>query len=142
MIIYNNNEYFKSPFLFRREYFENGHDKLKSCSDTDYNNLNFELKIDCEQMCKVECNFKHYPFEVFRMNKKDPALLVYHSSQPVIIYRHVPVMNLVGFIYNFGGMLGMWFGLFYLVNKVVYVRKTFHSYSTKVDRQIRIRLGN
>ena len=124
-------------FLVRREYFNKDNDKLKTCYDPDYNTINFTARVDCEQMCKVKCNFKYYPFKVVRYTTKDPKLYLDHSVHPDIFYKHVPEMNLICFISNIGRMFGMWLGLFYLGNKVIEVKQTIYSFSINVDRQVK-----
>ena len=54
---------FMSHSLIRKEYLIDGNERMLSCYDPAYNRENFSLKIDCEKICKVKCNFKYYPVE-------------------------------------------------------------------------------
>ena len=94
--------------LIRREYFVNRSEKILSC----YRNLdNFQFKQHCEKICKVECNFKHYPLEIEKTSSLNNKIRIIHNEFPDIFVKHIPEMNLIDFVCNFGGLLGMWLGL-------------------------------
>ena len=61
-------------------------------------------------MCKVECNDKNYVIEIVESDSTH-IIFIRHSEYPDIFVKHIPEMNLIGLICNFGGHLGMWLGL-------------------------------
>ena len=128
-----NNGYFMSPFLLRKDYFMKRNDTFKYCQDPGYNKFIFIKYLNCVKSCKVECNFKYYPLIIEKSQSSDPALFIIHNIFPDILFNHVPQMNLVGFICNLGGIFGMWFGMFYLVNKIVFAKNRI--YNICINRQ-------
>ena len=113
-----------SNSLIRKAYLVNGNDRLISCYDPEYNQMSFSIKKDCEKMCKVECNVRYYPIEIMTTDiHNNHAWNIFHSEFPDIFVRHVPEMTLMGFVCNFGGLLGMWLGLSLLtmINNVYHV---------------------
>ena len=69
--------------------------------------MSLKIELDCVQMCKVECNFNYYSFEIEKYANKDPALFIRHSESLDMFVRHVPEITLMAFVCSFGGLLGM-----------------------------------
>ena len=86
---------------------------MLSCYDPEYNFESFLLKYDCENFCKLECNENNYHIDIERFERSslDNEFLIRHSEFPDIFVQFIPEMNLISFICNFGGLLGMWLGL-------------------------------
>ena len=103
----NDYGYFISKHLLKQVYFQSDRSKLKSCSDPEYNTMSMKIELDCVQMCKVECNFNYYSFEIQRYYGENPALFIHHSELPDVFVCHVPEITLMGFVCNFGGLLCM-----------------------------------
>ena len=132
-----------SHSLIRKDYLVNGNERLISCYDPEYNYESFFLKQDCEKLCKIECNVRYYTIELDRRNidPKLTATRIQHSQYPDIFVEHIPGMNLIGFLCNFGGLLGMWLGLslfglfndiFKLITKIAY-RKYINLINVKIN---------
>ena len=102
-----------SKSLIRKDYLVNGSNKLISCYDTDYNIINLAIMENCQKICKVECNFIYYPLEIERNDEPEEEnhIWIHHSEYPDIYVEHIPEMNMIHFLCDFGGLLGMWLGL-------------------------------
>ena len=133
---------FMSFSLIRKDYLVNGNDKMLSCYDPAYNLESFSIKQDCEEVCKVECNFNYYSNELNSVKNLGNVIYIQHGEYPDIFVKHIPEMTLIGFICNFGGLLGMWLGLslfgifndiFTLMSKIAY-RKYINSINVKVNQ--------
>ena len=120
-----------SKKFIRKDYLAFGNDKLISCNEEEYNYQIYSIKLDCEKMCKMDCNEKYYQIEIetFEINNSDVKNLIKirHNEFPDIYVEYIPEMNLIGFFCNFGGLLGMWLGwsfsgifsdIFNLINKI------------------------
>ena len=141
--------YFMSQSTLKQSYFNNSHDKIRSCFDKDYQSfirLIQTTRLDCEKVCKVECNFKYYPLETLKIKGENTILNIVHGQLPDIFIKYIPEITLMGFICNFGGLLGMWLGLslFTLFNKisnlflkVVQAKNITYKFNIKVDRKRR-----
>ena len=61
--------------------------------------------------------------------------MVNHGKSPDIFVQHIAEMNLIGFLCNFGGLLGMWLGLslFGIFNDIfeIITRITYRNYIIK-----------
>ena len=102
---------FMSNSLLRKDYLVDGNEKLLSCYDAEFNHNNFSIKKDCEKMCKPECDIKYYPFQIKKATDNGRRIFIRHGEFPDIFIEHIPKMSLMGFVCNFGGLLGMWLGL-------------------------------
>ena len=111
-----------SNILIRKVYLVNGNNRLISCYDSGYNFRNFKIKLDCEKMCKIECNFKYYRMEIVRIENifQKNVIDIRHNEYPDIFVKHIPETTLIDFVCNFGGLLGIWLGLsfFSVVNNI------------------------
>ena len=104
--------FFMSHSLIRKEYLIDGNDRLLSCYDLKYNHENFFVKQDCQKMCKVECNEKYYKYKIkTRDNQPVSGIYFSHNEFPDTVIKYIPEINFIGFLCNFGGLLGMWLGL-------------------------------
>ena len=131
---------FMSHALIRKEYLMNGNNRLISCYNKNYNRQSYLVKRDCDQMCKVECKAKYYGLEYEISNIQDSlehengVIIIRHSAYPDIIVKYIPEMNLIGFLCNFGGLLGMWLGLsLFGILKDVFIVMTKFSYRKFID---------
>ena len=131
---------FMSNSLIRKDYLVDGNDKMLSFYDQE----SFSIKQDCEKMCKVECNFKYYSNEINSRKGQNlkKVISILHSEYPDIFVKHIPELNLIGFLCNFGGLLGMWLGLslfsifndiFILITKIAY-----HKYINLISVKLNI----
>ena len=78
-----------SKYLIRKDNLIDGNDRLISCYDQEYNQMSFSIKIDCEKMCKIECNVRYYPIEVKTTNiGKNYACNIFHNEYPDIFIMH------------------------------------------------------
>ena len=104
---------FMSHSLLRKDSLFTGNDRLISCYNTEYNQQIYSIKQNCEQICKAECNSKYYKIEIERNDYDDLRdwTEIKHNEYPDIFVQYIPKLNLVGFLCNFGGLLGMWLGL-------------------------------
>ena len=90
----------------------------------------------CSNHCHDHCNFKYYQYDWNVRWKRDPQVIrpkfskkeledgavlkwppiieLSHSHVQDIYLKHIPQMNSISFICNFGGLLGMWLGLSFL----------------------------
>ena len=136
--------YFMSQSPLKQNYFNNSHDKIRSCYEMEYNLITQTTKLDCEKVCKVECNFKYYPLETLSFERPDPILNIVHGQMPDIFIKYIPEITLMGFICNFGGLLGMWLGLslftiFHNISnlfiKVVQAKNMTYKFNIKLDRK-------
>ena len=77
---------FMSHSLIRKDYLVNGNDKLILCNKLQYNYQSFTIKRDCEEMCKLECNFRYYPIEIDRIDhpSQNNLIKIMHSDSPDI----------------------------------------------------------
>ena len=99
-------------------------------------------------MCKLECNFKYYPIEIERSDLYgDNMIRIQHSEFPDIFIMHIPILNLIDFICQFGGLLGMWLGLslfgifdniFKIITKIDYKRNII-TFKNMIKRLINIK---
>ena len=140
---------FMSKFLIRKDYLSNENNRIISCSDPVYNQISFTIKKDCENLCKIECNFKYYTNEI-ETSELDfrNTIKIIHSGYPDILVEHIPEMNLIGFFCNFGGLLGMWLGLsifeifqyiFHLLHKIMN-KNYINGIISNLIRQVQIQL--
>ena len=103
---------FMSESLIRKDYLLNGNNRLIPCYEPEYNFQSFSIRQDCDKLCKVECNDKYYLIEFEKIEySSENTNYIRHNEYPDIFVKHIPEMNLIGFICNFGGLLGMWLGL-------------------------------
>ena len=103
---------FMSNTLIRKDYLINGNNRLLSCYNQYFNQHSYPIKQFCDKTCKVEYNNKYYPSEIKRCEECNTLFNfdLIHSKYPDIFVKHIPEMNLIGFLCNFGGLLGMWLG--------------------------------
>ena len=133
---------FISTSLIRKDYLRDGHNKIISCNDTIYNREAFSIKQDCFKVCKVECNENYYPIEIEDNdsihNYSFNSINIHHSQHPDIFIEHIPELNLISFLCEFGGLLGMWLGwsifdivndLFNLIYKISFKKYIMLSFS-------------
>ena len=99
--------FFISSALLKEDYFVSENDKLISCYEQAYNRDNFEIWHDCKKMCKLECNMKYYSVDI----ENEKMTFIGHGEYPDIFVEHIPEMTMIGFVCNFGSLLGMWLGL-------------------------------
>ena len=101
-------------------------------------------------MCKNEWNFEYFSNK-FIARSFDGYFKVWikYGQYPDIFVEHIPEMDLIGFLCNFGGLLGMWLGfslfgvfndIFILITKIAY-RKYINLFSVKANK-IKINLVN
>ena len=78
-------------------------------------------------MCKAECIHKYYPNEIKSLTnpyENEIQIVIVHGQYPDIFVRYISQMSLIGFLCNFGGLLGMWLGqslfdiFIYIFNKL------------------------
>ena len=82
--------FFMSLSLLRKDQLLNRNQILKSCFDPDFNKFNFTLYIDCNKICKVECDFIYYPFEIEIIKHPEHQLRIRHGEYPDIFVQHLP----------------------------------------------------
>ena len=145
--------FFISLSLLRKDQLLNKNQTLKSCYDPDFNKFNFTLYMDCNKICKVECNFIYYPYEIEIIEHPEHQLRIRHGEYPDIFVEHLPETTFIGFVCNFGGLLGMWLGLslftifnniFNLVTKIDYQKCiTYNNFTfTRCKRLYRYKINN
>ena len=138
---------FRSNTLIRKEYLMNGNERLLSCYDPEYKHESFSLKQDCEEICKFECNDKYYYIEIkTRPDLTNSGIYFSHNQYPDIFVHYIPEINFIGFLCNFGGLLGMWLGLslfgsfndiFSLIDKIAYRKHIIKVNQIKVNNRVR-----
>ena len=111
-----------SDSLLREDYFVNISDKIISCYDQEHNRDNLTIWRYCEKMCKPECYMKYYSIEVERYDNQN-RIFIRHDENPDIFVEHIPEVNLIGIVCNFGGLLGMWseLSIFTLFNDTLHL---------------------
>ena len=123
-----------SRSLLREDYFVNGSKILISCYDPEYNRMNMKVWRNCGKICKVECYMKYYSTKIERTeNLNYKSVYIHHGVNPDTFVEHIPEMTLIGFICNFGGLLGMWLGLSILAifnNTLNFITRIFHHKNT------------
>ena len=81
----------------------------------------------------------HPGFEKYDYNQKN-EIYISHSEYPDTFVKHIPEMDMISFICNFGGLLNMWLGLsifgifndtFSLFSKIAY-----HKYTSTIMNKV------
>jgi hypothetical protein len=78
-----------------------------------------KVKSNCEEKCPKDCFNQFYEFQLKEkeqlssISKWDKNILLHiiHNRLPDQVIKHIPEMELITVIGNFGGLLGMWLGL-------------------------------
>ena len=106
-------------YLQRKELFENDNlKKAKFCRiPSKYYGRNEEFK--CFTECPKDCKFDYFMWDDIKQDYTTPidvgksctAIDIEHNRLPDIIIIHYPEITFIGFISNFGGLLGLWLGL-------------------------------
>ena len=75
----------------------------------------------------------HPGFEKYDYNQKN-EIYISHSEYPDTFVKHIPEMDMISFICNFGGLLNMWLGLsiFGIFNDTfsLFSKIAFHKYTS------------
>ena len=69
---------------------------------------------ECDDYCPLNCLEKYYNWDIFEEGDNDNEVIsieIKHNGVPDQIVEHVPEMNFIGFVSNFGGLLGIWLGI-------------------------------
>ena len=115
---------FQTEALLRKQLFVNkpglrfchifANDSINQCL---YKNVLIH-KFLCNNKCQSGCQFTYYDWEVKTENflqvspwYKQVYINVKHNRLPDQIVKHFPETTFISFIYNFGGLLGMWLGM-------------------------------
>ena len=123
---------FINNILIRRDYIKNWNERLILACDLGYNLRNLEIKRICEKKCKIECNFIYYSIEIEKkfIKSNNDIVDIRHGEYPDIFVEYIPKMNLIDFICNFGGLLGMWLGL-----SLLGILRDILEFITKIDHR-------
>ena len=125
-------------FLLRKVYFSKLQKFNKSRHENHLGDSLIDIRYQCLEQCKEDCTFSHYLYDITigeSRSKFDKSLLinVQHNHIPDVYLHHIFEMTLITFISNFGGLLGMWFGISVLMifDKLFNVSKIINNYISR-----------
>ena len=126
--------FFPCISLLRSEYFSTPNMKVKICNKIIYNGHFEELKTHCMKFCIIDCNFVYFNVDLYVDIKRRSHIGIERDNAKVIIINYIPEMDLMNFICNFGGLLGIWLGFS--------IFSTFKYFLEKVVKAIKIKAKN
>ncbi len=126
---------YRSEALLRKEMF-NEYKTRKLCPKINFENLNeeqncllknrHEFSMKCETKCQNECNNQFFNYEVMSKTQtmgskwdKRTIINIKHNQLPDQVIEHLPEKTLISLIANFGGLFGIWFGLFVVIDSIL-----------------------
>ena len=111
----NGSSMVRSPFmLLKNEMDRFGNISMVDCSSNIQ--LRYATLIECQSWCDNDCHYTYYPFTIDELYKFRPDRInraefkITSNGMPDIHIRYMPSMDLLAFMCNIGGLLGMWLG--------------------------------
>ena len=132
-----------STLLLRKEIVkEKRNEHVSFCEQ--YDDLQSSLMSICSKQCPNECDITYYPSSlnnIRQLNDSTNLIFIQHNEMPDIIIVHIPEMNWISFVCNFGGLLGMWLGVSFL-SIIDRIKTLFIRFLNKKRRPIKIQVNN
>jgi hypothetical protein len=100
------------PVYIDRDILKNGY-KLCNISINKINHRPMKLYYECSKLFKPNCNLNDFnvKFETIKLSSNETILEIIPKKTPNIAFIETYKTDFNRFIYNCGGILGLWFGL-------------------------------
>jgi hypothetical protein len=100
-------------FCFNKNFFKNNYKFCKDCAVSLDNSTAFSINNQCEKNCKPKCNSLNFDtkIQVSKHVSNKTILEIIPTKTPRIAYIETLKTDFDRLIYNFGGILGLWFGI-------------------------------
>ena len=108
--------FFKNNNLLRKQYFSSNHQNIlaKVCNERHNIFVKKNSEMKCQAKCRKDCRFTYFlhTYENHEQTRSKAGwIVISHNSLPDILITHLLEITFNAFVYNFGGLLGLWLGL-------------------------------